>query len=108
MRSTLGPLILPERWDGWDARGLRRARKSRSRALHRLRRMLKIQGPLPRLRIDDRPEAIGRWVTLPEILAGLRSAPPGWGLRPGAAYLRARGRLIVREQGRLYMLWVEP
>lgn len=109
MRSTLGPLIMPERWGNlFTARGRRRVRKRANRAYARLRRMLKVQGPLGTVHIENRPEVIGRWMTPAEVLAGPRSAPASWGLRPGAAYWRARGRVIIRERGRMTMLWVEP
>jgi hypothetical protein len=105
MRSTLGPLILPEHW-WWP--GYRASRKRMNRAYQRLRRILRAHGPLGVVHFETRPEVLGAMIDPALALQGMRLAPPQWGLSPGAAYLRQGGVVVIRERGQLYGMWRTP
>lgn len=98
------PLLVSIVSAAWHVRWTRRQRKADNRTAERVRRMLKVHGPLIGLHAEDRPELVD------PAAQGLiwHSAPPSWGM-PGACFARTfEGRVILEQQGQRVMYWLDP
>lgn len=88
----------------WRIAWTRQQHKAGNRTAERLRRMLKVHGPLIGLHIEDRPAVIEQalgWQTW-------HPSPPSWGM-PGAWFARTRtGKVVLDHQGHRVMYWIDP